>query len=62
MLLKKLLENVHEYGGQGLPSPRYHPAYPEMRTVWQIDPWLALGVFASTAVIDEVYVMFNVLT
>jgi hypothetical protein len=47
---------------RGLPSPRYHPAYLEVRTVWQIDPWLALGVFASTAAIDEVYVMFNVLT
>jgi hypothetical protein len=47
---------------RGLPSPRYHPTYLEVRTVWQIDPWLALGGFASTAAIDEVYVMFNVLT
>ena len=27
--------------------------------VWQIDPWLALGVMASTAATDAVYVMFN---
>jgi hypothetical protein len=27
--------------------------------VWQIDPWLALGVFLSTAATDAVYVMFN---
>jgi hypothetical protein len=25
----------------------------------QIDPWLAVGVFASTAATDAVYVMFN---
>ena len=25
----------------------------------QIDPWLGLGVFASTAATDAVYVMFN---
>ena len=25
----------------------------------QIDPWLALGVLASTAATDAVYVMFN---
>ena len=25
----------------------------------QIDPWLALGVFLSTAATDAVYVMFN---
>ncbi len=25
----------------------------------QIDPWLALGVFVSTAATDAVYVMFN---
>jgi hypothetical protein len=28
-------------------------------TVWQIHPWLALGVVASTAATDAVYVMFN---
>jgi hypothetical protein len=27
--------------------------------MWRIDPWLALGVFASTAATDAVYVMFN---
>ena len=27
--------------------------------MWQIDPWLALGVFVSTAATDAVYVMFN---
>ena len=27
--------------------------------MWQIDPWLALGVFVSTAATDVVYVMFN---
>ena len=27
--------------------------------MWQIDPWLALGVMASTAATDAVYVMFN---
>lgn len=27
--------------------------------MWKIDPWLALGVFASTAATDAVYVMFN---
>jgi len=27
--------------------------------VSQIDPWLALGVFLSTAATDAVYVMFN---
>lgn len=26
---------------------------------WQIQPWLALGVMASTAATDAVYVMFN---
>lgn len=31
----------------------------EVRTVWQIHPWLALGVLASTAATDAVYVMFN---
>ncbi len=31
----------------------------EVRTVWQIHPWLALGVAASTAATDAVYVMFN---
>jgi hypothetical protein len=31
----------------------------EVTTVWQIDPWLALGVFVSTAATDAVYVMFN---
>ena len=31
----------------------------EVRTVWSIDPWLALGVFVSTAATDAVYVMFN---
>jgi hypothetical protein len=28
-------------------------------TVSQIDPWLSLGVFLSTAATDAVYVMFN---
>jgi len=28
--------------------------------VWQIHPWLALGVLTSTAATDAVYVMFNV--
>ena len=28
-------------------------------TVWQIDPWLASGVMASTAATDAVYVMLN---
>jgi hypothetical protein len=28
-------------------------------SVWQIHPWLALGVVASTAATDAVYVMFN---
>jgi hypothetical protein len=32
---------------------------PEVITVWQIHPWLALGVVASTAATDAVYVMFN---
>ena len=27
--------------------------------MWQIDPWLALGVLASTAATDAVYVLFN---
>lgn len=27
--------------------------------MWQIDPWVALGVFASTGATDAVYVMFN---
>jgi hypothetical protein len=27
--------------------------------MWHIDLWLALGVFASTAATDAVYVMFN---
>lgn len=27
--------------------------------MWKIDPWLALGVFASIAATDAVYVMFN---
>ena len=27
--------------------------------MWQIHPWLALGVPASTAATDAVYVMFN---
>ncbi len=27
--------------------------------MWQIHPWLALGVVASTAATDAVYVMFN---
>jgi hypothetical protein len=27
--------------------------------VFQIDPWLSLGVFLSTAATDAVYVMFN---
>jgi len=31
----------------------------EVRTVWSIEPWLALGVFVSTAATDAVYVMFN---
>jgi hypothetical protein len=28
-------------------------------SVWQIDPWMSLGVFVSTAATDAVYVMFN---
>jgi hypothetical protein len=31
----------------------------EVETVPQIDPWLALGVFLSTAATDAVYVLFN---
>jgi hypothetical protein len=31
----------------------------EVTTVWQIHPWLALGVVASTAATDAVYVMFT---
>jgi hypothetical protein len=31
----------------------------EVIPVWRIDSWLALGVFASTAATDAVYVMFN---
>ena len=31
----------------------------EVTNVSQIDPWLALGVLASTAATDAVYVMFN---
>lgn len=27
--------------------------------MWKIDPWLALGVCASTEATDAVYVMFN---
>ena len=27
--------------------------------MWSIEPWLALGVFVSTAATDAVYVMFN---
>ena len=27
--------------------------------MWQIDPWVALGVFVSTGATDAVYVMFN---
>jgi hypothetical protein len=27
--------------------------------VWHFEPWLALGVFVSTAATDAVYVMFN---
>ncbi len=27
--------------------------------MWQIHPWLALGVMVSTAATDAVYVMFN---
>jgi hypothetical protein len=27
--------------------------------MWTVDPWLALGVFVSTAATDAVYVMFN---
>jgi hypothetical protein len=30
-----------------------------VKTVLQIDPWLALGVLASTGATDAVYVMFN---
>jgi hypothetical protein len=36
-----------------------NPFYLQVRTVWQIHPWLALGVVASTAATDAVYVMFN---
>lgn len=31
----------------------------EVSTVLQIDSWLSLGVFLSTAATDAVYVMFN---
>jgi len=27
--------------------------------MWNVDPWLSLGVFLSTAATDAVYVMFN---
>ncbi|MGC1907395.1 MAG: hypothetical protein WA715_26460 [Candidatus Acidiferrum sp.] len=27
--------------------------------MWRMDPWLAIGVFLSTAATDAVYVMFN---
>lgn len=27
--------------------------------VWQIDPWIAIGVLMSTAVTDAAYVFFN---
>jgi hypothetical protein len=27
--------------------------------MWQVHPWLAIGVFVSTAVTDAVYVMFT---
>jgi hypothetical protein len=30
-----------------------------VRTMSQIQPWLALGVFLSTAATDAVYVLFN---
>jgi hypothetical protein len=30
-----------------------------VNAVLQIDPWLSLGVFLSTAATDAVYVMFN---
>jgi hypothetical protein len=35
------------------------PFIEEVQTVAQIDPWLAVGVFLSTAATDAVYVMFN---
>ena len=31
----------------------------EVDLMLQIDPWLSLGVFVSTAATDAVYVMFN---
>ena len=31
----------------------------EMSTMWEIRPWLAVGVFLSTAATDAVYVLFN---
>jgi hypothetical protein len=31
----------------------------EEKIMWRIEPWLAAGVFVSTAVTDAVYVMFN---
>ncbi|HEY4047535.1 MAG TPA: hypothetical protein VGM27_11775 [Acidobacteriaceae bacterium] len=27
--------------------------------MWQVHPWLAIGVFVSTAITDAVYVMFT---
>lgn len=33
--------------------------YFEVKTVWNVDPWLALGVFVSTGATDAVCVMFN---
>ncbi len=38
---------------------RVEETYFEVNAVLQIDPWLSLGVFVSTAATDAVYVMFN---
>jgi hypothetical protein len=38
---------------------RNHSTLKRGTTVWQIHPWLALGVAASTAATDAVYVMFS---
>jgi hypothetical protein len=38
---------------------QFHLLAREVRTVWHIDLWLALGVMVSTAATDAVYVMFN---
>jgi hypothetical protein len=62
MLLKKLLENVHEGGGQGFALTKISSSIPGGEDSVANRSMVGLGVFASTAAIDEVYVMFNVLT